>query len=261
MPKLPFISDSNIDSAIEHVTSALSSLQDEKERIVNALANNQIFESSLFSNSMDPFAMKFGMALYGEEKWLETEITRQLYKTFEQRIGEFHQLVLGGVDGWVDLGTGDESQVDLKKEDNSIYIELKNKYNTCNSSSEAKVQEKLTGILDIYPDSKGYWAFIIPGVKKKYGTELWMSGRGKKATVRHERLYKTWGADVYKLVTGDGDNLLKLYELLNTANLNIPSTTQNLIEVSDEIVQAANPHLPAIKAKIYEEMLIGEPSS
>ena len=33
MPKLPFISDSNIDSAIEHVTSALDSLQVEKERI------------------------------------------------------------------------------------------------------------------------------------------------------------------------------------------------------------------------------------
>lgn len=257
MAKLPFINDVKLDSAINHVTSALNTLQDDKVTIIEALNNKDVFGSKLFSNSIDPFAMKFGMSLYGDEKWLEMEINRQLYKTFEQRIGEFHQLLLGSVDGWHDLGVGDQSQVDLKKEDNSIFIELKNKHNTCNSSSLAKVEEKLITVLNNYPEAKGYWAFIVPGVKTKFNTELWKKGRGKSAKVKHGRLYKTWGSDVYKLVTGDGENLFRVYEILTEANLNTPENTQKLIEVSNEILVAALPHLNTIKLKVYEEMLVG----
>jgi hypothetical protein len=152
-----------------------------------------------------------------------------------------------------------QTQVDLKREDNTVFIELKNKHNTCNSSPLTEVENKLKSVLDTNSGATAYWAYIIPGVKQKFGTELWRAGKGRNAEVRHGRLYKVWGSDVYKLVTGDGENLYRLYELLNTANLNISQTTQTLIEVSDEIVLAANPHLPAIKAKIYEEMLVGEP--
>jgi len=257
MAKLSFINDEKLDLAISHVTKALDTLQQDKIEIIEAVEGNNIFSSSLFSNSIDPFAMKFGMALYGEEKWLEMEVIRQLYKTFEQKIGEFHQLILGSVDGWVDLQTGDESQVDLKREDDSMFIELKNKHNTCNSSSLAEVEKKLKLILHNNPESEAYYAFILPKVKQKFGTELWKTGGGVNAPIKHERLYRVWGADIYKLVTGDRNNLMKLYEILNTANLNIPATTQTLIGVSDDIIEAILPKFSLIKSKIYEEMLIG----
>ena len=77
-----------------------------------------------------------------------TELLRQSDKTINTKIGEFHQELLSKVNGWVDLGIGDETEVDLKKEDNSIFIELKNKYNTVNSSSTKTCREKLENILE-----------------------------------------------------------------------------------------------------------------
>lgn len=257
MSKLPFISDLNLDKAINHVTSALGNLQNDKNAIIQSFENDDIFGSKLFSNSIDPFAMKFGMSLYGEDKWLEAEISRQLYKTFEQKIGEFHQLILGSVEGWVDLGIGDKTQIDLRNEDSTIFIELKNKHNTCNGDSLKKVQEKLISVLEDYPEAKGYWAYIVPGEKQKFGCDFWRSGQGKAAPKRHDRLYKVWGSEVYKLVTGDRENLSRLYEYLETENLNIPDGTQNLRDVSSEIMEIALPRLELIKSQIFEKMLVG----
>ncbi len=59
----------------------------------------------------------------------------------------FTKKILGSVEGWDDLGVGDESKVDLFNSDKNIYIELKNKYNTCNSDALDKVKDKLLNIL------------------------------------------------------------------------------------------------------------------
>ena len=124
--------------------------------------NNDIFSSDLFSNAIDPFSMQFGMSLSSPDTWFETEVRRQLNKTFEQRIGEFHQILLGSIDGWNDLGIGDDSKVDLCNDDATIFIELKNKFNTCNSDALAKVQEKLLNILQIHRNATAHWAYIVP---------------------------------------------------------------------------------------------------
>ena len=63
------------------------------------------------------------------EEWAEGEVRRRNDKTINNKIGEFHQNLLGKVSGWINLGVGDKSGLDLKKEDNSIFIELKNKHN------------------------------------------------------------------------------------------------------------------------------------
>lgn len=256
MPILPFITDKKLDFAIQHVANALDKAKENKVKTLSSLDKDKIFESPLFSNSIDPFAMKFGLSFYGDEKWLEMEINRQLYKTFEQKIGEFHQMVLGSVNGWIDLKTGDKSKVDLKREDNSIFIELKNKFNTCNSGSLNDVEKKLIEALKNHPNAKAYWAFIIPGVKEKNGREHWTKGRGTSRIVRNERLYKIWGTDVYKLVTGDGNNLFRLYKILDSAITSFTKDKDSLLTISDEIVKESIPHLSSIKSQIFEKMLV-----
>tara|TARA_Y100001936_G_scaffold220891_2_gene235425 strand:+ start:4554 stop:5072 length:519 start_codon:yes stop_codon:yes gene_type:complete len=57
--------------------------------------------------------------------------------------GYIAQVLIGNYPGWEDLGRGHPSKLDCRKLDNSVILELKNKYNTCNCSSKSKTLECL----------------------------------------------------------------------------------------------------------------------
>ena len=164
-------------------------------------------------NGVDPFKMVFDMVVRNRnfESLMEQEKSRQYDKKSGGRIGDFHQKLLGGVKGWVDLGVGDESKVDLKKEDNSIFIELKNKHNTVNSDSLNSVRQKLEKITKDFPNSIAYWAFVI----EKNGT----SGESEWIYLgdNNPKLKKIWGSKLYELITGKPDALEKTWIALPIA--------------------------------------------
>ncbi|WP_170930182.1 Eco47II family restriction endonuclease [Vibrio coralliirubri] len=252
LQKLPFISDENLCHAIEHVTDCLNDATQFKESVIENVQADTIFKSSLFSNSIDPFAMTFGLELYGSENWLQAEVSRQLYKTYEQKIGEFHQIILGSVDGWEDLGIGDESKVDLYNCENSIYIELKNKYNTCNSDALAKVKDKLLDILEESPNATAYWGYIIPNRVKRSGSEPWK----KQGKIIHSNLYKAWGAEVYNIVTGEKDSLSKLYHVLPDEIGKRLVGKQTLTEITKCITEECTSELNKIRKSVFSHSLI-----
>jgi len=164
-------------------------------------------------NGVDPFKMVFDMVVRNRnfESLMEQEKSRQYDKKSGGRIGDFHQKLLGGVKGWVDLGVGDESKVDLKKEDNSIFIELKNKHNTVNSDSLNSVRQKLEKITKDFPNSIAYWAYVI----EKNGT----SGESEWIYLgdNNPKLKKIWGSKLYELITGKPDALEKTWTALPIA--------------------------------------------
>ena len=80
----------------------------------------------------------------------------------QMKEGDIAQVILGNFYGWEDLGTGHESGLDIRKLDNSAIIELKNKWNTCNSSSAKGVMDKLSTYKQQYPDTKCIWGIINP---------------------------------------------------------------------------------------------------
>ena len=133
-----FVSDEHFIKCIKHVCDAYDS--DPK---------------ASWNNGRDPFKLIFDIMNNSSNfsDWENREAMRQADKTINNRIGEFHQKLLGGVDGWTDLGTGDETKLDLKKNDNTIFLELKNKFNTVNSDSSKAVWEKLEKNLESYPAS------------------------------------------------------------------------------------------------------------
>jgi len=164
-------------------------------------------------NGVDPFKMVFDIVVRNRnfESLMEQEKSRQYDKKSGGRIGDFHQKLLGGVNGWVDLGVGDESKVDLKKEDNTIFIELKNKHNTVNSDSLNSVRQKLEKITKDFPKSVAYWAFVI----EKNGT----SGESEWIYLgdNNPKLKKIWGSKLYELITGKQDALEKTWMALPIA--------------------------------------------
>jgi hypothetical protein len=184
-------------------------------------------------NGVDPFKMVFDMVVRNRDfdSLIEQEKNRQYDKKSGGRIGDFHQKLLGGVDGWIDLGVGDETKVDLKKEDDTIFMELKNKYNTVNSDSLSAVRQKLERITNNFPNSTAYWAYVI----EKNGT----SGESEWNYLgdNNLKLRKIWGSKLYELITGKSDALEKTWialpiaikDVLNGEN-DISSTDMNELQ-------------------------------
>jgi hypothetical protein len=247
LSNLGFVSIESYELAVNHVIKAIEDAKSYEESIINAINNNNIFSSDFFSNALDPFTMQFGMSLSSDKNWIATEVKRQLYKTFEQKIGEFHQKLLGSVDGWNDLGVGDDSKVDLSNDNGTIFIELKNKFNTCNSDALAKVRDKLLNVIINNNEAIAYWAFIVPATKSKQGSAVWK----QKRRVIHPNLYKAWGAEVYRIVTGDSNNLFKTYNALDEVILKLNKNNDTLDTIGDRIITLLDAHINDIKNQVF----------
>ena len=171
----------------------------------------------LVKTSVDPFKMLFDMGngSFGTKTWIENEKIRQTDKTVNNRIGDFHQMLLGKVDGWENLGVGHTTGVDLKKDDNTIFVELKNKYNTMNSSSQSKCFDKLQDITVKFPKVRAYWAYIV-SKDGSSGEKMWEYNR-QDEHFKDDRIRVIWGKNVYELVTGNPNSLEETWRALPKA--------------------------------------------
>jgi len=203
-----FVSDKEFLECVEHVVNAYLSTNDFKTPL-NILTKSR--------NTIDEFKTLFDICVNQSnfEEWTNFEIVRQNDKTINNKIGEFHQELLGKVNGWIDLGIGDETEIDLKKEDNTVFIELKNKYNTMNSSSEKTCREKLENIIEKYPNATAYWAYVI---NKNYKSENRVWNYKKR---QDERIRRISGDKLYEMITGDSEALEKVYEAIPKAIVDI----------------------------------------
>ena len=145
------------------------------------------------------------------DAWKHFEIIRQNDKSINNKIGEFHQNLLGCVEGWIDLGRGDETGVDLKNEDETIFIELKNKHNTMNASSSKTCRENLENILKKYPNATVYWAVIID--KNYISEDIPWEYKGNMS----DQIRKISGDKLYALVTGKEDAYEQLFSAISSA--------------------------------------------
>lgn len=203
-----FVSDEDFLECINHVINIYPNFN-------NFKTSREVLTKS--DNTIDEFKMIFDMCMgqMNIDAWSKFELNRQKDKSINNKVGEFHQKLLGKVDGWIDLGIGDETEIDLKKEDNSIFIELKNKHNTMNSSSKDQCREKLENIIEKYPDAIAYWAYII---SKNYKSEnkIWIYKQRE-----NERIKIISGYKVYELVTGDPKALEKTFNAIPKAIIHL----------------------------------------
>jgi len=209
---LDFITDEDFERCARHVLKGYKEENEKLKEKLSQLKSKPILDMLMDDkNTIDEFKLLFD--LYGDKttlkEWKEKETLRQSDKTVNNYIGEFHQKILGCVNGWADLDTGDESEIDLKKEDNSIFVEIKNKHNTMNSSSSKTCREKLESIIQNHPNATVYWAYIV---SKKYKTvdRIWK----KKNFKDNEQIREISGDKLYEIVTGDFNALEKTFNAL-----------------------------------------------
>jgi len=219
-----FVSDEDFLECVEHVVNAYNSTNDFETPI-------ELLENS--KNTIDEFKTLFDVCvnIVGFDGWANFEILRQNDKTINNKIGEFHQKLLGKVDGWIDLETGDKTEVDLKKDDNSIFIELKNKYNTLNSSSARSCRQNLEKVINQYPNAVAYWAYVI-GKDYKSEDKVWIY-KGRE----NERIRRISGDKLYELVTGDPKALEKVYDAIPRAVVDLLGDDYILLPYDQKVME------------------------
>ena len=148
------------------------------------------------------------------EEWMEQEKSRQIQKTLQNSLGEFHQGILGAADGWENLGTG--HVFDILNKQKKIIAEIKNKYNTTKGNHKIAIYDDLVAQLNSqYKGFMSYYVEIIPAKKGAYNKPFTPSdNKTKKRRPINKSIRVIDGKSFYALATGDENALRKVYEVL-----------------------------------------------
>lgn len=162
-------------------------------------------------NLIDPIKLTFDSKVYRKsiEEIIESEIIRQMDKSNTNHIGYFHQNIFRYLNSdWI----VPESGFDLINEKEKIFVEMKNKHNTMNSSSAQKtyitMQHKILKGADVT-------CMLVEVIAKNSQNIPWkISIDGNQ--FNHENIRRVSIDRFYSLVTGDIYAFKKLCEVLPT---------------------------------------------
>ena len=197
-----------------------------KELVDASLHAQKSTEKNPFKNVIDPFSALVDAARQGIslDTWMQQEKSRQIQKSFQNAVGNFHQHILGAVNNWIDAGEG--GSYDVISDKKMIIAEIKNKFNTMNSSSQLAAYDKLANWIDY--DKHGYTAYIvdiIPKTPKPYCIPFTPSNRNIKRPSRNN-LLRIDGRSFYALVTGKERAIDQLYAVL-------PQVLEIILKIDD----------------------------
>ena len=200
---LSFISDENLT---KHILETIKYYGD----------NLQSWDLKKFNaNIVDPIKLLFDKNIYGStwEEIIKSEIFRQRDRSNINSIGYFHQNIFRYIAGctvpkigW-DIVFRKTGGIELDGDKvGTVYVEMKNKHNTMNSSSSAKTYMKMQGQLLRDNDCA---CFLVEVIAKQSQNVPWtISIDGQKQ--RHCRIRRVSVDKFYELVTGETDAFYRL---------------------------------------------------
>jgi len=160
-------------------------------------------------NIIDPIKLTFDAKVYNKsiQDVVESEILRQLDKSNTNHIGYFHQNIFKYVgNDWRVPDSGFDVVNDAKK----IYVEMKNKHNTMNSSSSQKTYMRMQSVLINDPAAT---CMLVEVIATKSQNVKWLiSLDGQRES--HENIRRVSIDQFYALVTGEPTAFKQLCEKL-----------------------------------------------
>lgn len=223
MSYLEFISDEEL---IKHVKKTLDTYG-------NTL--KAIDLSSFNSNIVDPVKLTFDSKVYKKniEQIITEEIVRQRDKTNTNAIGYFHQNIFKYISN-CEVPAHGFDVIFSKKDKTKVYVELKNKHNTMNSSSSQKTYVKLSSKALSELSCECYLVEVI--AKRSQNVAWSISLDGERTSC--ERVRRVSIDKFYEEITNDRYAFKKLCDILPT--------------VIDEILEEH------IKFEVEEDTVINE---
>ena len=162
------------------------------------------------SNLIDPIKLTFDSLVYSQniETTIENEVLRQLDKSNSNKIGYFHQNIFQYFgNGW----TVEEEGYDIINAEKRIFVELKNKHNTMNSSSSAKTYMRMQN--SIIEDNQST-CLLVEVIAKKSQNIPWVVSIDKIKQKPNDRIRRVSIDKFYDIVTGYNQSFKKLCEVL-----------------------------------------------
>ncbi len=160
-------------------------------------------------NLVDPIKLTFDSKIYKRDivDVIEDEVLRQIDKSNTNHIGYFHQNIFRHFgNGW----TVPDNGYDVINTAKHIYVEMKNKHNTMNSSSSQKTYMRMQGTLLNDPQAT---CMLVEVIAKKSQNIAWgisLDGRH----MSNERIRRVSIDKFYEMVTDDNLAFIKLCEKL-----------------------------------------------
>jgi len=204
MAYLKYISDENLINAVDKVIKVIEKAENEAD-------------VKLYKNVVDPFSALFHGITHkiSYKEWIKQEKARQIQKTMQNAIGDFHQNILGSVKGWENLGSS--GGLDVKSRKQKIIAEIKNKYNTTKGNHRTELYDAIKVMLrkEEYKGFVGYYVEIIPKNKSIYDISFTPSdNKIKKQRPKNKRIRVIDGVSFYAKATGRKLALQELFEVL-----------------------------------------------
>lgn len=191
-------------------------------------------------NIIDPIKLTFDAKVYDKNirDVIEFEILRQLDKSNTNHIGYFHQNIFKYLgNGWHVPETG----FDVVNDKQKIYVEMKNKHNTMNSSSSQKTYMRMQSVLIKKPTAT---CMLVEVIATKSQNAKWIvSLDGER--VENENIRRVSIDQFYALVTGEQTAFKQLCEKLPTVIEDVIATIvqQNSVNTVFAELEQISPNL------------------
>jgi hypothetical protein len=148
-------------------------------------------------NIIDPIKLTFDAKVYDKriQAVVESEILRQLDKSNTNHIGYFHQNIFKYLgNGW----RVPDSGFDVVNDTQKIYVEMKNKHNTMNSSSSQKTYMRMLSTTVKEPTAT---CMLVEVIATKSQNIQWVVSLDGERTI-YENIRRVSIDKFYELVTG-----------------------------------------------------------
>jgi len=212
-------------------------------------------------NIIDPVKLIFDKTVYrfSWEEIVKNEIFRQRDKSNNNDIGYFHQRLFQYVkdcevptSGW-DIVFSKEHGIDVFDNDrvSRVFVEMKNKHNTMNSSASGKTYIKMQSQLLADDDCACFLVEVIAKQSQNVSWAVSVDGQQQK----HKRIRRVSIDKFYSLVTGQEDAFYQMCMVLpSVIEKVVANSAANVIpkdSVIDELNTKAKPKDGSIALALY----------
>lgn len=215
-----FISDKDFISCIDYLY--------EGYRI--AYTNKDL--KTFIKNKIDPVKAIADCAFLGLTmgEYIQREIIRQADRAVSNRIGLFHEKLIGTLQGYHQLPIG--SGFDVQSDNQAIGVEVKNKHNTVKGSDQITIFKGLLAAINDKenPIQEGYYVRIADTRSR---IEPWtLKHKGK--VYEDERIFIASADQFYWKLTGEKDAFKQVIEALPTAMVDYLSKAGRSLSVGTQ---------------------------
>ena len=168
--------------------------------------------NKFFKNKPDPIKLTFDKHFFNLSivDLLRYEIFRQQDKTRNNAIGLFHQNIFKYIKGWKIPKSG----FDIVNDEGTCFVELKNKFNTMNSSSQKNIMLKM---LNQIAKNNQNQCFLVQIIAKESQNKIWsIFINNKKEKINNPRIRIMSIDHFYKYISKNDETFVLLINKINT---------------------------------------------